>query len=592
MIGEIMLYSFGFAKARDLSRKMVATFKLASEQLSAQEHYDYGMRAVRSVINAAGVLKRRSPDMDEEQLLLLALRDVNVPKFLTCDLPLFDNIIFDLFPGVKHPEVDRKRLLDTLQDLAAKNNLQTAPAFLEKLVQLYDTVQVRQGLMLVGPTGGGKTTTYRLLADALTALKGIDDFQTVHVHTLNPKALTLGQLYGQFNASTHEWNDGVAAVLLRQAVRDTSPDRHWIMFDGPVDAIWIESMNSVLDDNKKLCLNSGEIISVTNRVTMMFEVEDLASASPATVSRCGMVYMEPAALGLSPLMVSWLATLPTSTFSSGERELFSELFEAFLSPAIAFVRQHCNELIRTVDNNLCASCLRLLDCLLTPFRPTEDRMPSKEALLSLREKVPSIFFFSLTWSVGSTTDTAGRAKFSAWLTSRISETKFEAPRLPAQASFYDACFRVEDGCWRLWGETRIPFAVPRDASYEQIVVPTPDSIRMTFLLQTLLQKRNNVLCAGPTGTGKTVNITEYLYTAAPDNVETIAITFSAQTHVNQTQDTIDGRMEKRRRGVFGPPAGKVAVVFVDDLNMPRKEEFGAQPPLELLRQWYVTAASL
>jgi len=140
LIGEIMLYSFGFLEGRGLAKKMVTTFTLSSEQLSSQDHYDYGMRAVRSVINAAGLLKADHPDTNEQQLLLRALRDVNVPKFLKDDIPLFENIILDLFPGLERPQVDYGDLEGAISAGCRHLNVQEVGLFIAKILQLYDTI--------------------------------------------------------------------------------------------------------------------------------------------------------------------------------------------------------------------------------------------------------------------------------------------------------------------------------------------------------------------------------------------------------------------------------------------------------------------
>lgn len=164
MIAEISLYSYGFGNARNLARKIVSTYKLCSEQLSSQEHYDYGMRAVKSVLVAAGNLKRKYADGDESALVLKAINDVNVAKFLNFDIPLFNGITNDLFKDVQPPKVDYELLINAIMAVFEECGLTINEYAIAKIIQIYDMVLVRHGLMVVGQPFSGKSTAIQVLA--------------------------------------------------------------------------------------------------------------------------------------------------------------------------------------------------------------------------------------------------------------------------------------------------------------------------------------------------------------------------------------------------------------------------------------------
>ncbi|XP_076227546.1 dynein axonemal heavy chain 7 isoform X3 [Nomia melanderi] len=608
LIAENTLYSYGFYNARPLSIKIVTTYRLCSEQLSSQNHYDYGMRAVKSVLVAAGNLKIRYPDQDEDIIVLRSIKDVNLPKFLSEDLPLFNGIMFDLFPGVTLPEADYTDLNSCARDACAASNLQCTPVFLEKIQQMYEMMIVRHGFMIVGLPFAGKTAAYKILADALKLCeeRSLMDERRVDMFVINPKAVTLGDLYGQFDPISHEWSDGVLAISYRNFATSTNQNRKWLIFDGPIDAVWIESMNTVLDDNKKLCLMSGEIIQLGSYTNMIFETMDLEAASPATVSRCGMIYMEPGALSWQPFLKSWIANAPSAMDEWFRNFIYRSLFQRFCDPLLYWLRHSdIQEICPMPNSNLVRSLTYLMDCFIDEYRDEKATKDMDE--LDLRAQVEGSFFFSCIWALGGTIGVNYRERFSILFRGLLEKdfppslleilgfTKSIEPPLkpyiflmPRDGLVFDYRFIKEGkGKWRLWTDELIDGPpISRDVPVNQIIVPTVETVRYTALFRMLIAKEKPVLFVGPTGTGKSVYIIDFLLKKNnPTTNKPLIVNFSAQTTANQTQDTIMGKLDRRRKGVYGAPIGKRWIVFVDDLSMPLKETFGAQPPIELLRQW-------
>ncbi|XP_070782457.1 dynein axonemal heavy chain 6 [Enoplosus armatus] len=585
LIAEVILYSEGFESSKTLARKMTQMYKLCSEQLSQQDHYDFGMRAVKSVLVMAGSLKRDNPHLSEDVVLIRALRDSNLPKFLVDDAVLFGGILSDLFPGVCIPEHDYGVLHSTILESLVKRNLQPLASMTKKVIQLYETMLVRHGVMLVGPTGGGKTTVYTILADTLETLhctghKANSPFyQPVKTYVLNPKSVTMGELYGEVNTLTLEWRDGLMALSVRDAVNDTSDNHKWVICDGPVDALWIENMNTVLDDNKMLCLANSERIKLTPSIHMVFEVQDLAVASPATVSRCGMVYIDPDELKWMPYVQTWISGLGAKLPDPVQTYLL-ELFEQYVEKGLQFVLKHCTQAIRQVDISKVTTLCSLLEALLLDKGGPDLKMNSKH----LNSVLCQTFIFCYLWAVGGNLTSSHWDAFDTFVREQFEDNS--SAKLPKHGTLWSVYMNFNHKSLEPWEKIIPSFKYNSEQPFFEMLVPTTDTVRYGYLMEKLLSVRRSVLFTGATGVGKSV-VARGLLNSIQERAGylPVYINFSAQTSSARTQEIIESKLEKKRKNILGAPGNKKLVVFVDDLNMPKLDSYGSQPPIELLRQF-------
>ncbi|XP_054557772.1 dynein axonemal heavy chain 6 isoform X4 [Talpa occidentalis] len=583
LIAEVILYSEGFESSKILARKMTQMYKLCSEQLSQQDHYDFGMRAVKSVLVMAGSLKREHPNLSEDVVLIRALRDSNLPKFLTDDAVLFSGIISDLFPGVHIPEHDYGILQSTIINVMNGRNLQPEMSMVKKVIQFYETMLVRHGVMLVGPTGGGKTTVYQILAETLGDLRklGVDKpfYQPVKTFVLNPKSITMGELYGEINNLTLEWKDGLMALSVRAAVNDTSEDHKWIISDGPVDALWIENMNTVLDDNKMLCLANSERIKLTPQIHMLFEVQDLKVASPATVSRCGMVFVDPEELKWMPYVKTWMNSI-SNKLNEETQEYILKLFQRYVDDGLHFINKKCSQAIPQVD----ISKVTTLCCLLKSLLFEKDGAYLTMEQAKLNTLLCQTFIFCYLWSLGGNLNEVHWDAFDTFIRTQFDDNP--DARLPSSGDLWSIHMDFDTRRMDPWERIIPTFKYSQDIPFFKMLVPTVDTVRFGYLMEKLLAVRHSVLFTGTTGVGKTV-IAKRLLNKIQESAGYVPVylNFSAQTSSARTQEIIESKLERKRKNILGAPVNKRVVIFVDDLNMPRLDSYGSQPPIELLRQY-------
>uniref|UniRef100_A0A2R9AUA6 Dynein axonemal heavy chain 14 n=1 Tax=Pan paniscus TaxID=9597 RepID=A0A2R9AUA6_PANPA len=738
MIAEIILFSFGFKSANSLSGKLTNLYELARKQLSQQDHYNFGLRSLKIVLIMAGMKKREFKcdnlsEADETLIVVEAIREASLPKCPPEDVPLFENIIGDIFPEVTVLKVNQLALEKVIYTATQQLGLQNWSSQKEKIIQFYNQLKVCVGVMLVGPTGGGKTTVRRILEKALTLLP-IADFLSVaerksaskiserkgkvDICVLNPKCITLSELYGQLDPNTMEWTDGLLSATIRSYVYFNTPkntkkdidlrlksrisdlsndifplrkyflisvtlkiffspdfDWQWIILDGPVDTFWVENLNSVLDDTRTLCLANSERIALTNKIRVIFEVDSLSQASPATVSRCAMVYMDPVDLGWEPYVKSWLLKTSKIISQSGV-DCLEFMIKNSVTDGLQFIRNRQKfQPYPMEDITIVITLCRILDAFFD-FMGKNGGFEQSDHINDISYLEPDSLAkvtYDFDKLVHELFGNSSQVGWKHWGQSQGRRRKGNCINLPTgECSIFGYFVDIEQCEFIPWSDlvpndqtliqrgTSLPTNLQRSGgNFLKITecgecinyTATRDTTCLSFLMSLLLKNSCPVLLTGESGVGKTAAINQMLEklegpgafdikhgsilgdtllyseikkssslkqnitilipethktaTGSSDNptkkpevrtnkkllknndhkgVVVSTINFSTNITAAKTKEMILKKLIRRTKDTLGAPKNNRILIFIDDMNMPVSDTYGAQPPLELIRQ--------
>eukprot|EP00884_Botryococcus_braunii_P010094 jgi/Botrbrau1/19086/Bobra.0077s0003.2 len=587
LIMENMLMAEGFVQAKMLAKKFASLYYLLEDLLSPAKHYDWGLRAIKSVLVVAGSLLRASEGQEESDVLFRALRDFNLPKILAQDLVIFNGLLRDLFPGVDPP---RKRDFDfeqVIRETAIKMGLEAEEDFVLRVVQLSELLAIRHCVFLMGPTGAGRTECYRVLARAIATGtdKPINTYleatnrKKVTIRDLDPKAISTQELYGYVNMATREWKDGLLSSIMRELANIPDDNPKWILLDGDLDANWIESMNSVMDDNRLLTLPSNERIRLLPHMKLIFEIRDLKYATPATATRAGILYISEG-LQWRNMVHSNLrrvvgAYAAKAKWKDPEQPItwLMELVQKYVPATITEFRKSYSSMCPLNAMNYVSTLLSILEGILRPDT------------LSNRAEQPAFemaFVFACVWAfggaLGEKDGISYRKNFDKWWKSTWTSVKF-----PGKGSVFDYYVNFKTGKFAPWTDLVTDVAYSPGVPMASVFVPTAETSSLRYFLDLMLTLRKPIMFVGGAGVGKTQLVKGKLASLGEDTMA-LSISFNYFTDVNSFQKILESPLEKKAGINYGPPGAKQLIYFVDDLNMPKLDAYETAMPISLIRQ--------
>lgn len=628
-ITEVLLLSQGFTKSETLSRKLVSFFNALQEILSAQSHYDFGLRALKSTALACGMLLSSGFGIDtgpvermEENVVVRGVAEILKPKLAASDVMEYENTLRLVFNEATCLSPRMPSELESILEAVLKERQVVRNEILsEKMRQLYWLLKHQSGIMLVGPAGCGKSSVWRTLLDVMRRCvetkcseTGCEQQQSSRssVTVLDPKLLDSKRLYGHLDPLSREWTDGIFTRALRNLATnygklgDAPAPLHWIIFDGDVDPDWVESLNSLLDDNRILTLPNGEQIPLVSNARILFETEDLNHANPSTVSRCGMVCFGELDITMESLNASIQAVIDEVCRDCGKLECLGEVASAIVKLAKE-VHGSGSLSMNVPISSLLSSFITLfqssLRCFADPSRMatfSESYLAAKPAkYVTMSEKIVlRVALHTTIRALGAGLSHADRRKLTKEFLNELDtcpgvQDAIAGLVVPADLASAELTADGHFVDYRDLIPTSTNMVDEASIGSPDVVIPTQTTLRLESLLRDALdllggrwtQVTPLILC-GPPGCGKSMILSTALRHIP--NISLATLSFSSETTPENVLAALKAHMvlSRRSNGTFllhPKSAGCRVVLFVDEVNLEKPDIYGTQKSAYLIR---------
>lgn len=606
IIADVILASQCFSYSREIADILIPFFTELDSKVSHQSHYDFGLRALKSILNKCGIARQEKveklrPVIDREfelGVLVQSLRESVVPKLVKKDEQIFDELLEKHFAGITYANEADSEFVTELESYCSKMRLTITPQFINKAWQIAQIQESHHGFMLVGDAGSGKTTTSKA---ALSVLSKIEK-RSHDVFVIDGKTISKESLFGSLDLITREWTDGLFTKILRTIdanLRGEQKKRTWIVFDGDIDPEWAENLNSVLDDNKLLTLPNGERLALPDNVRVIFEVDNLNYCTMATVSRCGMIWFDRSLIAIESIWIQRLQELSDEQLSAveGMEDIFqreksiglvhditkfaSDVFIKILLPDLISRASLYNHIMDFDEQRALSAFITHFGSLCSSL--IKHRINDAEvAANNVGTYVSKAILLSLIWAFTGDCSSNQREEFGKDISSLPPFESIEPP--PNVLEFK---ISLQDFSWENW--FTLVHAIdlePHNVLDSRTIVSTTDTVVHESLISGVINTHSPLILCGPPGSGKTMTLLSALRDS-PD-LDIISMNFSKDTSPESLLNMLEQYCEyhKTNTGVILTPktTGKWVVIFCDEVNLPAIDKYGTQKVISLMRQ--------